>query len=86
MSSSMLNRAKTPRVGAGVPVNALLFEARLNFADQQHATHERSDRLTRSHRRRRVGVQPTSSAVSGHRFQLEVENYRRLSRQCSNVQ
>ena len=47
MSPSMLNRAKTPRVGAGVPVNALLFEARLNFADQRHATHERSDRLTR---------------------------------------
>ena len=43
----MLKRAMTPRVGAGVPVNALLFEARLNFADQRHATHERSDRLTR---------------------------------------
>ena len=82
----MLKRAKTPRVGAGVPVNALLFEARLNFADQQHATHERSDRLTRSHRRRRVGVQPTSSAVSGRRFHLGVETYGRLVRQNSNVQ
>ena len=40
MSPSMVKRAKTPRVGAGAPVNALLFEARLNFADQRHATHE----------------------------------------------
>ena len=74
---AMLKRGMTPRVGAGVPVNALLFEARLNFADHRHATNERSDRLTRSHRRRRVGVQPTSSVVSGRWFHLGVETYGR---------
>ena len=44
------------------PIDAFLFEARLNDAIIPSGT--RRHRLTRSHRRRRVGVQPTSSNVA----------------------
>ena len=72
MSSSKLKRAMTPRAGTGTPVDAILVEARLNFAVKQFGSNERFDRLTCSQRRRRVGVQPTSSAVSGRCFYVGV--------------
>ena len=59
----MIKRAMTPRVGHGRRFDALLFAARLNRKILPSGT--RHHRLTRSHRRRRVGVQPTSSNVAG---------------------
>jgi hypothetical protein len=65
-SSPALSNHQTRNDASGVssaPIHALLFEARLNFAVKRAGGD--CDRLTRSQRRRRVGVQPTSSNVAG---------------------
>jgi len=56
---------------SSAPIDTLLFEARLNGAGKPcgYTMWYKSHCLIRSHRRRGVGVQPTSSNVAGFRLQ-----------------